>query len=244
VAGPVTLEILDARGALARRFASDDPVEPLDSTTNFPAWWIRPPQRLSAEAGAHRFVWDLHYPLPPAIGHSYPIAAILRDTPREPVGPWVLPGSYTVRLTAGGVALTQPLAVRMDPRVTTPPAAWARMFALSSRVVAAMRADSALLAEVQGLRRASGAAAGAAAPAATPGAPGRPSADSLAALERDLRRLNSQLTGLLGLIEDADAAPTTQAVRAVGELERAVEAARARVRATGAGSREPGAGSR
>jgi hypothetical protein len=40
-----------------------------------------------------------------------------------------------------------------------------------------------------------------------------------------------QLTGLLGLVEDADAAPTTQAVRAVGELERAVEAARARVRA-------------
>ena len=229
VDGLVTLEILDARGALVRRFASDDPVEPLDSTTNFPAWWIRPAQRLSAEPGAHRFVWDLHHPRPPALGHSYPIAAILRDTPREPVGPWVLPGTYTVQLTAAGEALTQPLAVRMDPRVTTPPATWVRMFALSSRVVEAMRADSALLAEVQGLRRASGAAA--------PGAAGGPGADSLAAVERDLRRLNSQLTGLLGLIEDADAAPTTQAARAVGELERAVEAARARVRATGAGSR-------
>jgi len=125
--------------------------------------------------------------------------------------------------------------VRMDPRVTTPPAAWVRMFALSSRVVEVMRADSALLVEVQGLRRASGAAASVAAPTAAPSAAGGPGADSLAAVERDLRRLNSQLTGLLGLIEDADAAPTTQAVRAVGELERAVVAARGRVRAVGGG---------
>ncbi|MEK7667074.1 MAG: glycoside hydrolase, partial [Gemmatimonadota bacterium] len=172
VSGPVALEILDARGALVRRYASDDPVAPLDSSVNFPTWWIRPPQRLSPEPGAHRFVWDLHHATPPALSHSYPIAAIYRDTPREPVGPWALPGTYRVRLTAGGQTVEQSLTVRMDPRVTTPPAAWAQMFALSIRVVEAMRADSALLAEVQELRRASSAAApGAAAPAAALPAP-------------------------------------------------------------------------
>ena len=50
---------------------------------------------LSAKAGAHRFAWDLHYP-PPDGPKSYPLAAIYRDTPAEPRGPWARPGAYTV----------------------------------------------------------------------------------------------------------------------------------------------------
>ena len=44
-----------------RRYSSDDPPEPPVEGRNIPDYWIRPPQRLSAEAGLHRFVWDLRH---------------------------------------------------------------------------------------------------------------------------------------------------------------------------------------
>ena len=135
--GDVTLEILDARGRLVRRFSSaDTPVR--DSGLNIPDYWIRPRQELSTEAGMHRFVWDLHYPPPAAMSHSYPISAVYQNTWREPRGPWALPGTYTVRLTVGGRALTQPLTVRMDPRARVLPATLARQLALAQRLMSVM----------------------------------------------------------------------------------------------------------
>jgi hypothetical protein len=47
-----------------------------------------------------------------------------------------------------------------------------------------------------------------------------PLADTLAALEGPVVRLNGDLAGLLDLIDGVDAAPTTQAARAVTTLER------------------------
>ncbi len=211
--GPVTLEILDRAGRMVRRFATDDPPEPIDSGANIPLWWVRPEQRLGADAGAHRFVWDLREPPPPAQGHEYPIAAVPHDTPREPRGPWVLPGTYTVRLTAGGETQTRPLTVRMDPRITATAPALAQQHATSRRLTDAMRRDSAALREGRDLR------------ARATGARG----DSLTAVMRDLTRVNGQLAGLLGVIDGAEAAPTTQAVRAVGELERTLRVAMARL---------------
>jgi hypothetical protein len=76
---------------------------------------------LSASAGSHRFIWDLHYTPPAGTNFGYPISAIVGDTPREPLGPAVLPGTYTVKLTAGGKSYTEPLVVKMDPRVNMTP---------------------------------------------------------------------------------------------------------------------------
>src|SRR5205085_1234239 len=73
-ASPVTLEILDARGMLVRKFSSADAIEPVKDDGNVPRWWIRPPRAPSAEAGLHRFVWDLHWPAPPSQEPAYPIA--------------------------------------------------------------------------------------------------------------------------------------------------------------------------
>ena len=67
----------------------------------------------------HRWVWDLHYTAPDSMRHDYPIAAIPHDTPRYPLGPNALPGTYTVRLTVDGKTSTAPLTVKMDPRVKT-----------------------------------------------------------------------------------------------------------------------------
>jgi photosystem II stability/assembly factor-like uncharacterized protein len=201
VAGAVTLEVRDARGRLVRRFSSADSV-PKDSGLNIPDYWIRPPQQLSREAGMHRFVWDLHYPPPAALSHSYPISAVYKDTWREPRGPVALPGRYTVRLRAAGRSLTQPLTIRMDPRVKTPAAGLARQFALATRLSAAMKRDYDAVQALRAMR------------ARMTMLP-----DSPAARLDSLTRLNGALASLLDLIDGVDAAPTTQAAQAVATLE-------------------------
>jgi len=117
--GPVTMEIVDAAGASVRRYSSADPPEPLVEGRNTPDYWLRPHQPLRANAGFHRFVWDLHHERPVVPSFTYPIAAIFANTPRTPRGSWALPGTYTVRLSVEGKTLSQPLTVRLDPRVRT-----------------------------------------------------------------------------------------------------------------------------
>ena len=235
----VTLEILDAHGALVRRFSSADVAPPPDSELNVPAYWVKPFQPLSAEPGMHRFVWDLHYPPPDALQHDYPISAIVHDTPRYPLGPSVVPGRYTVRLTAGGRTLSEPLEVRMDPRVATPPAGLAHQLALALRITSAMHREYAALAQVRAFR--TRLASLRKSQSDTASAKSRMMSvvdDSLAALagERragspngdDLVRLNGDLLAVLDVLESADADPTTQAAAAVPGLERRVDAALAR----------------
>lgn len=134
----VTLEILDQSGAVVRRYASDDPPEPLVEGRNTPDYWIRPYLPLSAKAGLHRFVWDLHHAPPAVASFTYPIAAVYKNTPRTPRGSWVLPGSYTVRLTVDGRIFTQPLVVKMDPRVKTSMADLERQYTTSRAIDAAL----------------------------------------------------------------------------------------------------------
>jgi photosystem II stability/assembly factor-like uncharacterized protein len=114
--GPVTLEIVDGTGKVVRTFASTDKPEPIDPGLNVPTYWVRPPQILSAEGGMHRFVWDLRLAPPASTRRNYPISAIYHDTPAEPLGAWVAPGDYTVRLTVDGKTFTQPMTVKADPR--------------------------------------------------------------------------------------------------------------------------------
>lgn len=118
-ANQVSLEILDQEGASVATFSSDDPPESLD-TTRFPhpTYWIRPQERLSTKTGHHRFVWDLHYSAPRGADRGFAIAAVLQNTPSGPSGPYVPPGTYTVRLTVDGQSTEKSLTVRLDPRVS------------------------------------------------------------------------------------------------------------------------------
>lgn len=43
--------------------------------------------------------------------------AVYRNTAAQPTSPWVVPGDYQVTLSANGKTHTQPLTVKMDPRV-------------------------------------------------------------------------------------------------------------------------------
>ena len=54
------------------------------------------------------------------------------------VGPMVLPGTYTAKLTVNGQTYTQPIMVVQDPRVSATPAALTAQFELQQRMVAGL----------------------------------------------------------------------------------------------------------
>jgi hypothetical protein len=213
---------------MLRRFSSADKLEPADEKEwNVPTHWARPPQALSAAAGFHRFVWDLRMPPPDALSHDYPISAIFGDTVREPLGPWVRPGSYTVRLTAGGRAMTQPLTVAMDPRIRTSAADLALQFEVAMKISAAMDEDAGALRQVRKLRaqlaalkpRAEKTAAaetiGALDAAAAALEGGRAGRGRRTGSEDNLARANADFATLLDVVEGADARPTAATVSAI-----------------------------
>jgi hypothetical protein len=181
----VSLEILDAQGAVVRKYSSDDPPEPLVEGRNIPDYWIRPHQSLSPAAGLHRFVWDVHHERPAVREFNYPMTATYMNTPRTPYGSWAAPGKYAVRLTVDGKAQTQPLIVKMDPRVKTSAADLKLMYDTSRGIDAMLRRTSAALREIR-------------AAAKTP---------QLTDLEQRLSRASAPLGQLFGAVESADAAP-------------------------------------
>jgi photosystem II stability/assembly factor-like uncharacterized protein len=134
VSGPITLEIKDAAGNPLRRYATTDPLPQPDRDLKIPRYWVRPPQRLSGGPGVHRFVWDLHgTPLPDA-RPEYPMTAVYHQTAPQPTAPWVVPGDYSIVLTTGGKSFSQPLRVKMDPRVKVTAAELTKQFDLSKRL--------------------------------------------------------------------------------------------------------------
>ena len=118
---PVVIEIHDSTGKLVRRFASDHKPPFRNASRYFAADWTREQAKPGSSAGAHRFVWDLHYERPRVIGYDYSIGAIHdEDTLLKPLAPQVVPGVYDVSLSTGGKTLHAPLRVRLDPRVDAP----------------------------------------------------------------------------------------------------------------------------
>ena len=189
----MVLEIIEtASGETIRRYTSDDPDEPPVAAPNLPDYWIRPPTRLPATPGLHRFVWDLRYAPPPVDRVSYPIAATYRNTPRAPRGAFVLPGTYQVRLTAAERVLRQAVVVRMDPRVRTSTADLTLQLKLSKALDGAIRRLAAARADVT--KRAASATGDAAAP--------------MQAALRTLQDAFAPLQGLFESVQEADLRPT------------------------------------
>ena len=136
VFGPVTLEIKDAKGGVVRRYASTDPLPTPDAKLKIPHYWVRPPEVLSNKPGWHRFFWDMHNQPLTGADSEYPMAAVVHKTAPQPTAPWVVPGNYSVVLTAGGKSLEQPLLVKTDPRVNATKADLTKQFEISKRLFA------------------------------------------------------------------------------------------------------------
>jgi hypothetical protein len=106
--GDLKIEILDSRNRVVRTLTSTAP-QPMGSG-DFESADDYKDEALARGAGVQRAVWDLEYEGATKIQGG----RIDTGDPRE--GPRVPPGTYTVRLTAGGRTLTAPLKVVADPR--------------------------------------------------------------------------------------------------------------------------------
>ncbi len=204
-AGPVTLDVLMG-GRVLRHFSSTDTPRPIDpKTLDIPTYWLTPPPVLSAQAGAHRWVWDLK---------------ALNDR-----GPTVPPGEYTVRLTADGVSHTQTLTVKHDPRIDVTDAALRDQYALAVKIGSAIEKINAARARAQAALKSGKLPAdqakivreqvlGEAAAANPDVSVGVPSADV-----SSLRFLEGAFGNLYGAVESADAEPTPDAQTAFTKLD-------------------------
>ncbi len=233
---PITLEILDAHGQLVRKFSSDDkpPVTEADLKKQLiPLYWLRPFRSLPSDAGMHRWVWDLQYPAPDSVRHTYPIAAIPGDTPRYPLGPNALPGTYTARLTVNGKSYTATFTVKMDPRIRIATAALEKKFKAETHLALLLSQTSNAVLQAASIReplqklaeQASG-----------------KTLDSVTAFQKKLAEVagpqtasvasasgaitlagtNSQIATLYGQVWQADAEPTASQVEAIAAIDRDV----------------------
>jgi photosystem II stability/assembly factor-like uncharacterized protein len=155
-ASQVKLEFLNAQGRVIRTYSSTDKVRSPDPALDpvaynklcqdtpgapdcgLPLYWPAPPRILLASAGMHRFTWDMHYdPLPGTAGvernGTGEIGAVPHRTYPAVNSPWVAPRTYTVRLTVDGRSVTQPITIKMDPRVKVTPDIQ-RIFTLTTQI--------------------------------------------------------------------------------------------------------------
>ena len=222
---PITLDVYDHAGKLVRSYSSADrpdvTEDELLKTLTVPIYWVRFPKILSAAAGMHRFVWDLHYSAPESLAHEYPISAIVRDTPRLPLGPRALPGDYTARLTVGGRAYSQKFTLQMDPRVHATVGELSEMFSLEQELAAGMNESYDALDQIKKLRDGLKDRIASATPAdagklqqfdkqaaALAGGGGGRGPFAAAGGADSFARLNGEIAQLYGLVDSADAAPT------------------------------------
>jgi photosystem II stability/assembly factor-like uncharacterized protein len=125
----VTLEIVDASGAVVRKVSSkgdgEEEAPPAGDDDGPPT--PQAVKKLPAKAGVNRFVWDLRH----TDATRFKGLVLWAGNTR---GPRAVPGTYEVRLTAGGRTLTEPLEVRGDPRLPATPQELGAQLALALRI--------------------------------------------------------------------------------------------------------------
>ncbi|HTW58724.1 MAG TPA: hypothetical protein VMD99_11365 [Terriglobales bacterium] len=109
-ASTVSLEIFDAQQKLVHKFSSADTHPEKHRPLPVAERWFPKPEALETAPGLHRFVWNLTW------SNSGGSGVDEESEYRNPAGPKVVPGTYTIKLTVDGKSQTQPLKVVMDPR--------------------------------------------------------------------------------------------------------------------------------
>ena len=109
--GQVTLEVLDPKGQVIRTFSSTD----------------KSREKVSAEPGLNRFVWNFSYPAPEVVEGAVMSLARIR-------GAAAPPGKYSVKLTVGETAQTREFEIVRDPRWSATDSDLRDQFALASDI--------------------------------------------------------------------------------------------------------------
>ena len=223
-AASFSLAFLDAEGGLIREFrpkpAGHDTLDDEEKVLDPGPW-------MPVRAGVNRFVWDLRYPGATRLRGN-------KTGEEAERGPLVLPGTFQVRLTAGGRTLTESFEVVNDPRS---PATVEELREQLDCLLAIRDRISAAYEGVRRIRETAGEVERWCARLSRHGGheaaleAGKTLCEALVAVESALVlpgkqtdtfglnrrvRLNAALASVIGIIDIADARPTTQA-RALAE---------------------------
>jgi photosystem II stability/assembly factor-like uncharacterized protein len=122
----ITLEILDSKGKLIRKYSSKKSAEgasPDEEEFGFSS----PGEELPAEVGLNRFVWDLHSEAPTKVPGAVGWGG-------RPEGAIVVPGTYQLKLTVAGKTSTASFELTKDPRVSASQADFDKQYELAMRI--------------------------------------------------------------------------------------------------------------
>ncbi|MFQ5708030.1 MAG: WD40/YVTN/BNR-like repeat-containing protein [bacterium] len=227
----VKLEILDADGQSIKTFSSKGEEKEQKKKKETEAFFGEPPQKdkVPAEAGMNRFVWDLRYPDATKVPGALLWAGSVR-------GPKARPGQYQVRLTVGDRTLSQPFEIKKDPRVETSMADFKEQFDLLIKIRDRLSAAHEAVNKIRDIRKQVDGVV-----KRVKGQAGEKAiADAAKALKEKLKgieeeiiqvkikasqdalnypiKLNNKLASLAGTVASADTRPTKQAYAVFDEL--------------------------
>ena len=234
--GEVTLEFLDNSGKLIRKFSNAEPPKPVERTPGDEDEEEGPrpmpgANRVPAEPGLNRFVWDLRYP----DATSFPGMILWAANVRGPV---VVPGAYQVRLTAGGKSETQNFEIKKDPRLAATPQDFARQLEVALQINGKLDQANQGVVQIRDVRKQLEDYA-ARVKDAKVGDSAKALAKRLTSVEEALYqtknranedplnfpiKLNNKLANLLGGVESSDDAPTLQDTQVYEDLASQVNA--------------------
>ncbi|HMF27365.1 MAG TPA: hypothetical protein VKE42_01250, partial [Candidatus Cybelea sp.] len=190
---PVVLDVLESNGSVVRHWSSANPPKPVDpKSISFLPRWLTPHPVPVAEAGAHRFVWDLHE--------------------KSHDGPMLPPGYYTIRLSVNGRTYERTARILRDPRIAASDADLHAQYDFAQQVIALRAEVGALRTKAEAIAKGlSGERASAFRRDVVGAEPPENPDDSMGVYSHDVSSflfLEGQLDNLISAVESADAAPT------------------------------------
>jgi photosystem II stability/assembly factor-like uncharacterized protein len=221
----VNIDILDSQGKVVRTYSSVEK-KPLEGAPEQEDFLPNRTPKAGTAAGLNRFNWDLHY------AGATAFQGLIMWGARAEQGPWAVPGQYQVRVTADGQTQTQPLEVKLDPRLNVSIADLQKQFDLAMKVRdKTSEADQAVI-DIRKLRdaindrlktvttaqaRQSGASLNAKLTSVEEAVYQTRNRSGQDPLNFPIK-LNNKISHLMGVIESADAPPTDQTYVAFQQL--------------------------
>ena len=164
---------------------------------------------------------------------NYPMQAIFHDTAPANSSPWVRPGKYTAKLTAGSKTYSERFDVKMDPRVHTSEADLVQQFSVSKQLYDDVLEASKSLEQIRAIRKQVEQLRASAAKDAIDAFDKKLSDIEGAGGGRGVRfgatggpdtlsSVRGSLSMLMATVQGADVAPTTQLVRAAADRRQAL----------------------
>jgi photosystem II stability/assembly factor-like uncharacterized protein len=225
--GDLTIRVTDASGKLVNEYTSKE--EPKEPAALEEDEGRRAAPKPGTKPGLNRFVWDLRY----TDATKFP-GMILWAAGTS--GPKVVPGTYTVEVSAAGHVEKQTVLVKPDPRVASTPEDYKKQLELALQIRDSFSAANNAVIQIRGAKAQLDGYAAKAEPKLAAEAK-RISTElgvvedaiyqtKLRANEDALNfpiKLNNKLGALLGTVTQSDSAPTEQSYAVYKELSAALQ---------------------